>query len=54
MISLTLWHAAHRIAHSLHDFGVHTGLGIWKAFWYGAAFVGTVWTLVLVVRLWFG
>ena len=54
VISLTLWHAAHRIAHSLHDFGVHTGLGIWKACWYGAAFVGTVWTFVLVVRLWFG
>ncbi len=54
VISLTLWHAAHRIFHSLHDFGVHRGLGVWKVVCYGAAFLGTVWTFVLVVRLWFG
>ncbi len=54
VISLTFWHAAHRIAHSAHDFGLHRGRGVWRAICYGAAFAGTVWTFVLVVRLWFG
>lgn len=54
VISLTLWHAAHRIGHAAHDFGVHRGLGVWKAICYGAAGLGTLWSLVLVVRLWFG
>ena len=42
VISLTLWHAAHRIFHSLHDFGVHRGLGVWKVVCYGAAALGTL------------
>jgi len=46
VISLTLWHAAHRIFHSLRDLGVRRGLGIWKAACYGGAALGTLWTAV--------
>jgi len=53
VISLTCWHAAHRIFHSLHDFGVHRGLGVWKVICYGAALVGTLWTAIQVLRLLF-
>jgi fumarate reductase subunit D len=42
VISLTFWHAFHRIYHSLHDLGVHAGLGFFKVLAYGIAFVGTL------------
>ncbi len=42
VISLTFWHASHRIYHSLHDFGMHAGLGFFKVLAYGIALVGTV------------
>lgn len=29
VVSLFMWHAAHRIFHTLHDFGVRTGLVAW-------------------------
>jgi fumarate reductase subunit D len=51
VISLTLWHAAHRIYHSLHDLGVHRGLKIYKVACYGAALVGTVWSAWQVAAL---
>ena len=51
VIALTLWHAAHRIFHSLHDFGVQRGLGLWKVVCYGAALVGTLWAAVVLVTL---
>jgi len=51
VIALTFWHAAHRIFHSLHDFGVHRGLGVWKMVCYGAAFVGTLWTAGALVAI---
>ena len=41
VIALFLWHAAHRIAILLHDFGVHA-VTLVKFVCYGAAFVGTV------------
>lgn len=41
VVSLFLWHAAHRIYHTLHDFGVHTGLVAWLCC-YGVAAAGTV------------
>ena len=41
IISLFLWHAAHRIFHSLHDIGIHAGIGA-KLMCYGTAFAGTV------------
>lgn len=53
VIALTFWHAAHRIFHSLHDFGIHRGLGIWKVVCYGAALVGTLWAAVVLATLQF-
>jgi fumarate reductase subunit D len=41
VVSLFLWHAAHRIYHTLHDFGIHTGTVQW-ILCYGVAFAGTV------------
>jgi len=41
VISLFLWHAAHRIFHSLHDIGIHAGTGA-KLLCYGLAMVGTL------------
>ena len=41
VISLFLWHSVHRIFHSLHDFGMRTGM-VAKLTCYGVALVGTV------------
>ena len=41
VVALFLWHAAHRIAILLHDFGVPAVTAI-KLFAYGFAFIGTV------------
>ncbi|MSP98816.1 MAG: fumarate reductase subunit FrdD [Betaproteobacteria bacterium] len=41
VVSLFLWHAVHRIFHSLHDFGIHTGL-LARLVCYGGALLGTV------------
>lgn len=41
VVSLFLWHAVHRIFHSLHDFGVRTGM-LAKLLCYGGALTGTV------------
>ena len=41
VIALFMWHAAHRIAILLHDFGVHA-VALVKFACYGLAFVGTV------------
>lgn len=41
VVSLFLWHAAHRIFHSLHDFGVHSGPVAWLSC-YGVALLGTL------------
>jgi len=41
VISLFLWHAAHRIFHSLHDVGIHAGTAA-KLFCYGSALLGTL------------
>lgn len=48
VISLFMWHAAHRIFHTLHDFGIRTGAAAWIAC-YGISIVVTVvaaWRLV--------
>lgn len=42
VVSLFLWHAAHRIHILMHDFGVHA-VTVVRLFTYGFAFVGTVW-----------
>lgn len=41
VVALFLWHAAHRIAILLHDFGVHA-VAIVRLLSYGGALVGTV------------
>ena len=41
LVSLFLWHAAHRIHILMHDFGVHA-VTVVRLFTYGFAFVGTV------------
>ena len=50
IISLFLWHSAHRIFHSLHDIGVHAGLAA-KLICYGFAMAGTLLTVVVLFRL---
>ncbi len=52
VISLFMWHAAHRIFHSLHEFGVHAGIGC-KLLCYGSAFVSTVVSAVVLLGLGF-
>ena len=41
MIALFLWHGAHRIYHTLHDFGVRLNAFTWLAC-YGVALAGTI------------
>lgn len=41
VVTLFLWHAAHRLYHTLHDLGVHAGPVAWGAC-YGAAAAGTI------------
>lgn len=52
VISLFLWHAAHRIFHSLHEIGIHAGFGA-KLLCYGVAFVATVISAVILLGLGF-
>ena len=52
IIALFLWHAAHRIYHCLHDFGLHPGAAT-KVMLYGSAFAGSVaaaWILLAIGR----
>jgi fumarate reductase subunit D len=41
IVALFAWHAAHRIFHSLHDLGMHTGM-LAKALCYGGALLITL------------
>lgn len=50
IISLFLWHSVHRIFHTLHDIGIHAGLGA-KLICYGGALAGTIATAVVLMRL---
>lgn len=52
VIALFMWHAVHRIYHSLHEFGIHAGFGA-KLFCYGIAFAGTVISAVALLGLGF-
>ncbi len=52
VVSLFLWHAAHRIYHSLHDFGVRGGTVPWLAC-YGVALLGTLAAAALLLDLGF-
>jgi len=52
VIALFLWHAAHRIYHCLHDFGLHAGMPT-RILLYGSALTGTVAAaaVLLTIRL---
>jgi len=50
VIALFLWFAAHRIFHSLHEVGIHAGVGA-KLLCYGSAFVATVISAVVLLGL---
>lgn len=50
--SLFLWHAAHRIYHTLHDFGIRPGAGAWL-FCYGVALAGTIAAASALLRIGF-
>ncbi len=52
VISLFLFHAAHRIYHGLHDIGVHAGSGIMAAS-YGGALLGTLAAAYLLLGIGF-
>ena len=52
VIVLFLWHAAHRIFHSLHEIGIHGGL-MAKLCTYGIALIGTVISAAVLLGLGF-
>jgi len=52
VIVFMLWHAGHRIFHSLHEIGVHGGF-IGKLVCYGGPFVATVISAVVLLGLGF-
>ncbi len=52
VIMLFLWHAAHRIFHTLHDVGIHAGTGA-KLLCYGLALIGTLVAAVSLLKIGF-
>jgi fumarate reductase subunit D len=50
VVALFLWHAAHRIFHTLHDFGIHLNAFWWLAC-YGVAAAGSVTAAVALLNL---
>ncbi len=50
VIALFLWHAAHRIYHCLHDFGVHVGMPS-RFLLYGSALIGTIAAAVILLTI---
>ena len=52
VIVLFLWHAALRIFHMLHDFGIHAGAGA-KLICFGLPLLGTIGTVYYLLALGF-
>jgi len=52
VVSLFLWHGAHRIYHSLHDLGIRAGLA-GKLACYGLALAGTLIAAFALLRIGF-
>ena len=52
VIALFLWHATHRIYHSLHEIGIHAGFGA-KLICYGIALIGTLISAFVLLGLGF-
>lgn len=51
VISLTIWHAMHRIFLSLHDLGINWGRTFFRWLCYGIALLGTLTPLFLLIRI---
>lgn len=51
VVSLTFWHACHRIYHSLHDLGFDTSRGPWALVSYGLAALGTIVTVAVLFSI---
>lgn len=52
VISLFMWFAVHRTYHSLHEFGIHAGMGA-KLLCYGSALAVTIVSAVVLLGLGF-
>ena len=52
LISLSLFHAVHRIRFILVDLGLHAARGLIAALCYGFAVIGTLVALLVVTGLW--
>ena len=52
VIALSLWHAGHRIFHSLHEIGIHAGM-LAKLVCYGSALVAMLISAVVLLGLGF-
>ena len=52
VVSLFLWHAAHRVYHTLHDLGIRTGTLAWLCC-YGVALAGTITVSVALLSVGF-
>ena len=52
MIVLFLWHAGHRIFHSLHEIGIHAGIGC-RAICYGGPLLATLVAAVALLGIGF-
>lgn len=52
LISLSLFHAAHRLRFVLIDLGLKSVRGLISVFCYGAAIAGTLVTILLALRVW--
>ena len=52
IIALFLWHAGHRIFHSLHEVGIHAGIGC-RVLCYGIPLIATGVTGLALLLIWF-
>ena len=52
MVVLFLWHAGHRIFHSLHEVGIHAGIGC-RVLCYGIPLIATGVTGLALLLIWF-
>ncbi len=50
VVMLFFWHAGHRIYHSLHDLGMHTGITT-KLFCYGLPLIATLVTVYALLSI---
>jgi fumarate reductase subunit D len=51
VLALPLWHAAHRLFHTLHDLGIHSHLLFFRLATYGGALLGSIIAVVLLLSI---